>query len=616
MSSPEPTTAVEIPDLLNPDSYPRRDELTETCDLVMKGGITSGVIYPHTVCELATSRRLVQVGGTSAGAIAAGGAAAAEYGRDTHSSASGFPQLASLPSQLAEQTADGHTRLFHLFQAQAETRTLYRLVSVLIGRGTGRSKFGRALIPALLTLRPLPVILVLAVGLAGLLAPAILLARAIADRSGGGTVVAAVLLLVGLIVFLLGTLAAVLASVVMRLSRDVPKNGYGMCSGMSGPGSSHPPLTEWLADKFDQIAGKPAADGPLTFGDLTSRGITLAMLTTDLSAGTQNRLPFRTRVWAFDPQEFGRLFPPRIVQWMTEHAAVPESDDDRRVFARFRATGLCPLPTADALPIIVAVRMSLSFPILLSAVPLYAVDYTQDGHPIVAHRFSDGGITSNFPIHFFDAAIPGRPTFGIDLVKVGSLNANPAQNVSMPVSNRDGILARTRTIGTLSDFVGALANTIQNWSDSMQARVPGYRDRIVAVHHTKQEGGLNLDMESSTVALLAERGRLAGQRADNFDFENHRWVRLRSMFQTLEDFIEPAAVQINAPSSSDLKSYREMMSDPPSYKSPTLENAGPIVADAITGLAAAYESTKDRPESRFREGAPKPRPALRVRPQP
>ena len=104
MSSPEPTTAVAIPDLLNPDSYPRRGELTETCDLVMKGGITSGVIYPHTVCELATARRLVQVGGTSAGAIAAGGAAAAEYGRDTHSPASGFPQLASLPSQLAEQT--------------------------------------------------------------------------------------------------------------------------------------------------------------------------------------------------------------------------------------------------------------------------------------------------------------------------------------------------------------------------------------------------------------------------------------------------------------------------------------------------------------------------------
>jgi len=411
---------------------------------------------------------------------------------------------------------------------------------------------------------------------------------------------------------------AVGASVVMRLLQDVPTNGYGMCSGMAGPGSSHPPLTKWLADKFDQISGKPGPDGPLTFGDLTSRGIALAMLTTDLCAGTQNQLPFRSRVWAFDPKEFDRLFPPRIVQWMTktEHAPVPESEDDRKMFERFRANGLCPLPSAEFLPIVVAVRMSLSFPILLSAVPLHAIDYTQDGHPIVAHRFSDGGITSNFPIHFFDAAIPGRPTFGIDLVKVRSLDADPARNVSMPETNRDGILARTRTIGKLTEFVGALANTIQNWSDSMQARVPGYRDRIVAVHHTKQEGGLNLDMDGSTVALLADRGRFAAQRADNFDFENHRWVRLRSMFQTLEDFVQPAAVQLNAPSSDDLKSYREMMSDPPSYRVPTLRTAGPIVADAITGLAAAYASTKDRPESRFREGAPKPRPALKVRPQP
>jgi predicted acylesterase/phospholipase RssA len=616
MSSPEPTTVVSIPDLLNPGTYPRRDELTETCDLVMKGGITSGVIYPHTVCELATSRRLVQVGGTSAGAIAAGGAAAAEYGRDTRTTTSGFPQLASLPSQLAEKTDDGHTRLFHLFQAQAETRTLYRLVSVLIGRGTSRSKFGRAVIPGLRTLRPLPAIGLFAVALVGLVTPSLLLACAIADRSRGGTVVASVLLLAGLIVSLLAALAAVAASVVIRLSRDVPRNLYGMCSGMAAPDSSHPPLTEWLADKFDQISGKPAGDGPLTFGDLTNRGITLAMLTTDLSAGTQNQMPFRTRIWAFDPQEFARLFPPRIVEWMTAHPAVPESEDDRKVFARFEANGLCPLPSPDALPIIVAVRMSLSFPILLSAVPLHAVDYTQDGDPIAAHRFSDGGITSNFPIHFFDAAIPGRPTFGIDLVKVGSLNANPAQNVSMPTTNRDGILARTRTIESLTDFIGALANTLQNWSDSMQARVPGYRDRIVAVHHTEKEGGLNLDMESTTVALLADRGRLAGKRADNFDFENHRWVRLRSMFQTLEDFVEPAAVKLNTASSDDLRSYRELMSDPPSYKSPTLKTAGPIVADAITDLAAAYESTKDRPESRFREGAPKPRPVLKVRPQP
>ena len=41
------------------------------CDIVMKGGITSGVIYPLAVCELAGVYRLRNIGGTSAGAIAA-----------------------------------------------------------------------------------------------------------------------------------------------------------------------------------------------------------------------------------------------------------------------------------------------------------------------------------------------------------------------------------------------------------------------------------------------------------------------------------------------------------------------------------------------------------------
>jgi len=33
-----------------------------TCDIVMKGGITSGVVYPHAICELARTYRFVDVG--------------------------------------------------------------------------------------------------------------------------------------------------------------------------------------------------------------------------------------------------------------------------------------------------------------------------------------------------------------------------------------------------------------------------------------------------------------------------------------------------------------------------------------------------------------------------
>jgi hypothetical protein len=41
------------------------------CDIVMKGGITSGVVYPPAVVELSKTYTFKNIGGTSAGAIAA-----------------------------------------------------------------------------------------------------------------------------------------------------------------------------------------------------------------------------------------------------------------------------------------------------------------------------------------------------------------------------------------------------------------------------------------------------------------------------------------------------------------------------------------------------------------
>jgi predicted acylesterase/phospholipase RssA len=51
------------------------------CDLVMKGGITSGVVYAGAIVELGRAFRFRRIGGTSAGAIGAAVAAAAEYAR-------------------------------------------------------------------------------------------------------------------------------------------------------------------------------------------------------------------------------------------------------------------------------------------------------------------------------------------------------------------------------------------------------------------------------------------------------------------------------------------------------------------------------------------------------
>ena len=55
----------------------------------MKGGVTSGVIYPRLIATLAKTYKLRNIGGTSAGAIAAGAAAAAQLAVHTGSNPNG-----------------------------------------------------------------------------------------------------------------------------------------------------------------------------------------------------------------------------------------------------------------------------------------------------------------------------------------------------------------------------------------------------------------------------------------------------------------------------------------------------------------------------------------------
>src|SRR5215213_7269450 len=106
------------------------------CDVVMKGGITSGVIYPRAVCRLATTYRLRSVGGASAGAIAAAGAAAAEFGRAT----GGFDRLEALPRVINAPSPAGGSTLFRLFQPTPATYPLYRLFTAGMGKASKRAK--------------------------------------------------------------------------------------------------------------------------------------------------------------------------------------------------------------------------------------------------------------------------------------------------------------------------------------------------------------------------------------------------------------------------------------------------------------------------------------------
>ncbi|HJQ38385.1 MAG TPA: patatin-like phospholipase family protein [Thermoanaerobaculia bacterium] len=474
------------------------------CDLVMKGGITSGIVYPRAVCELAKEYRFANIGGTSAGAIAAALTAAAEYRRQQGSD-DGFAKLEQLPEWLASDN-----NLLRLFQPNDDTAPLldvalralqsrWSALRALLGHF---NRFGGA---------------VAAIG-------ALVLAF-----SWRNPIAAAYIVIVTAIAFVLASIVELLVYAL----RVLPRNRYGLCSGAGATA-----LTEWLADQIDDVAtaalsGRGAAEGsgthmhPLTFKDLEDAGVRLEVMTTNLTHGRPYRLPLESKQFLFSEKDFRELFPTRVVDFMIARSTP-------------RRGGLYVFPQ-EQLPIIVAARMSLSFPLLLTAVPLYASDFgRRDGNytPELCW-FSDGGITSNFPVHFFDAPLPRWPTFAINLNPHSERYHEAEQRIFAPTTTRSGIVEWWRAIDGLPSFLWSIVTTMQNWHDNMLLRMPGYRDRIAHVLLGAKEGGLNLTMDPATITDVAERGRSAArtlrERFSGEGWRNHQWIRFLSFMRALDD---------------------------------------------------------------------------------
>lgn len=611
------------------------------CDVLMKGGITSGVVYPLAVCELARVFRLRNVGGTSAGAIAAALSAAAEHARGRAGSgsgaASGFDRLAKLPAWIG-----GERRMLALFRPDRRTRSLFRLALAALGRHGKRFAGIRRLFAVLRAASGAALIswwfwLPLLGAAPGAVVLAALFARDGAGELGGlawaGVAAAVLVLLIG---WVLGTAVAVALLAVRR----VPENLYGLVSGSGPVGPDEVPrLTDWLTDEIDRTAGLPPGAGPLTFGDLWGAGaepaVNLEMLTTDLTTGGPLRLPRELgRGYFFDPEVMRRLFPERVVAWLEVHPPPePETPSERdgwqEEVALFRRHGLYPMPAPAELPVVVATRMSLSFPILLSAVPLFALDRSLEEPKPERVWFSDGGITSNFPVHFFDTPLPARPTFGVNLRPFHPRypkRPDERENVFLPQSNRSGILGWWTRWDGLGGFLGAIKNAMQNWVDNDQLPVPGYRDRVVHVSHDDTEGGLNLDMPPEVLEALSKRGRAAGAELvrcyttppdgdRTTSWENHRWVRLRSTLGLLEQFVDELDEEWRDGGYDALLAAHR---DAPSYRMTDKQQR--LATDRMAGLAAVArrwrEDLTEDPNRSLLRGAPNPRPAFRVVPAP
>lgn len=659
----------------------------QECDLVMKGGVTSGIVYPPAVLVLAKQYRFCSIGGASAGAIAAAITAAAEYARET----GGFTRLQAVSDQLSTEGF-----LLGLFRPSPVTRPLLEtlLGAPELSRAL-RPVAGEAVLPAwkkgLSVADALGGLLArtekaaydqgaaigtatltkasLAVGgatLGSTLLAQWLFARRAQSPVGFAPQVrtslgisAALAGAAGLATYLVGRkiapqvagIASASADLLHTVTHKLPENAYGICTGRAeeaAPGDPEP-LTDWLARSINEVAGLSTDASPLTFGQLKKQGVDLAMVTSNLSHGEPVRLPFENR-FIFNTQEMQRFFPPHVVahlehcQYRSERVKLPN--------------GYCFLPNAADLPVVFGTRLSLSFPLLISAIPLYTIDSTafrgrERGQPkeipesaLQKLWFSDGGISSNFPIHFFDSWLPGRPTFGINLtawpeeaftaegerLRETRLSGVDGENEARESDTALGETAKPTVrqtepvllpganqpsqpewseINSLFGFLASIFSTAQNYRDNMQSRLPSYRERIVQVRLRANEGGINLNMPPEKINEIKDRGKLAGHAlCEDFRFRHHLWVR----FLVLMAELEQQANDIQRKNINLPELFREQLTaDPEKFPYPRDKGWCTNAEQNLAALQALLENWKD--QELFSQDCPRPNPVLRVGPR-
>lgn len=519
------------------------------CDLVMKGGITSGVIYPRLVAKLAEVYNFRSIGGTSAGAIAAGATAAAQLGVLSGKAPNAFTQLGKLPELLGgKATGERGSILFNLFQPLPQFRRHFALLTACLN-APSKQLAGLRVTCAAIWYFPVGALL-------GAL-PGLLVMWTSSDLGRA----------VGVVFALLGLAAGAVIAAGRSLGKHLPASHFGICSGMPDGTRRAEALSTWLHTYLNELAGK-ALDNPLTFGELWagrlrdpgepaphngvgSRSIELAMITTALNVGRPYRFPFESNDLYFVKEEMDVLLPAQVASWL---AAKARQSETATALSRPGRT-LLALPAPQEIPVMLGVRISLSFPILLSAMPLYAIDRTRRFNSAGATKatrilFSDGGICSNFPVHFFDATLPSRPTFGVNLREFHPDHPRSRVWMPPPIHNNRGVTIHIPDIpdkpglGSVVSFLGFIVKTMQNWRDQLQVGMPGYRDRIVHVSHSPDEGGMNLNMASEAIAALGESGSEAadllrkafvpGPDRRSGAWYNHRRIRMRTLLAGID----------------------------------------------------------------------------------
>ncbi|MDZ5622043.1 patatin-like phospholipase family protein [Nocardioides sp. HM23] len=611
-------------------SDPHASEQLPECDVIMKGGISSGIVYPRAVVHLSGRYRFRRLGGTSAGAIAAVAAAAAEHGRES----GGFTKLNGLPDDLGRD-------MKHLFQPTSATRSVFHLALDWLEPKWGLPTKLLSTVRRLVAGAPVVFALVLFVFL--LLGSFLVWTPAELPDDFLRWVLFVVGAATWMLVSLVIALAAAGAWMLFRTLKTLPKQGFGICDGHTrDKGAAVPPLTDWMHEQFQDLAGRTTDEAPLTFGNLWGeeavkafqelrgkdgvlprqwrevaalRRIDLEVMTTNVTLGRPYLFPFRERIFYFCAEDLKSYFPKAVVDHLVDTSE--EAEDQTRDDENGRPVVIamkCPrhnlqvrsLPEPQDLPVLMAARISLSFPILLSALPLFCVDWARGPgkQGLIQTWFSDGGISSNFPMHLFDSPLPSRPTFGFNL---GPAHPDYPDLVWAPrEQGRSGSLPRSQGIASVPNFLRAVLGAMQNWGDNTRITMPGFRDRVAIIRQKDGEGGLNLAMPPEVIKELADRGAEAAGLFDDFDLDLHKWVRYRVSMAATDELLATLCTGYDGGFGDYLATYR-----------PKTTRFKPAARDgeATDAVIATARVLADAKHPHTGGSVPRPVPDLRVTPR-
>jgi predicted acylesterase/phospholipase RssA len=425
--------------------------------------------------------------------------------------------------------------------------------------------------------------------------------------------------------FVLSVLIHPLYVLVTQIWALMKLSGSGMCTGMRTEGSKDAGLIEWLYEGTQKGAGL-SMDRPLTFKDLwlapagpsganaseQAKSINLRMISTCLSHGRIYELPLTSNdgTVMFRLSELKEYFPVAVIDHLRRVSA-KVTFDTCGILLRKHADRLSELsqhlpfiepllkenrdnletlfslpenpelglnepdvrlfPVGD-LPIVVAARMSMSCPVLFQNIPLLGFNLDRNAEDISLVRlwFSDGGIGSNFPIQFFDQAIPSWPTFGMKLLEEPPRLRfkNKILRTYIPFRHSDGafdnlvyprddtgftVPDRKADIKTFVRFAASIYTTAKDGHDQSYLRMPDVRNRVILAYMNNRAGNmLNLKIDPKMIIELAEEigatggknavraflGELSNPKYAHWvdSWKDHRWVRLQMLVNGLKSY--------------------------------------------------------------------------------